>query len=104
MNESHAPHSQDPRSDGRLADALRRTLEVAAEGHYDIMVMGTHGRVGRLDVLVGSVTVGVVKNAPCPVLCLRAKKEESFDERIHRIPSLAEQLPTAERGGESGGG
>jgi nucleotide-binding universal stress UspA family protein len=75
-------------------DPLRRIVEVAAEGKYDIVVMGTHGRLGRLHMLVGSVTEGVVRNAPCPVLTVRVPDgEESFAERIHGAAPLSEQLP-----------
>ncbi|HVJ92458.1 MAG TPA: universal stress protein [Labilithrix sp.] len=74
-------------------DPLRRIVEIASEGHYDLIVMGTHGRVGRLHELLGSVAEGVVRNAPCPVLMVREPGGEyqSFAERIHGRPSLAEQ-------------
>jgi nucleotide-binding universal stress UspA family protein len=74
-------------------DPLRKILEVAEEGDYDLVVMGTHGRVGRLHMLLGSVAEGVVRNAPCPVLTARAAggEDESFAERLHRTRSLGEQ-------------
>ena len=66
-------------------DPLRTILETARLGNYDLIVMGTHGRVGRLHSLLGSVTEGVVRNAACPVLTVRepSGEEESFSERIH---------------------
>ena len=74
-------------------DPIRRIVEVAADGDYQLIVMGTHGRVGRLHALLGSVAEGVVRNAPCPVLTVREPGGEyqSFAERLHDIPSLAEQ-------------
>ena len=64
-------------------DPLLRILETA--GGYDLVVMGTHGRVGRLHTLIGSVAEGVVRNAPCPVLTVRVPiGSESFGERIHK--------------------
>ena len=74
-------------------DPIRRIVEVAAEGDYQLIVMGTHGRVGRLHNILGSVAESVVRNAPCPVLTVREPGGEyqSFAERLHDIPSLAEQ-------------
>jgi len=36
------------------------------------VVMGTHGRTGLDHYLIGSVTERVVRNAPVPVLTVRA--------------------------------
>jgi nucleotide-binding universal stress UspA family protein len=74
-------------------DPLLKILENASAGAYDLIVMGTHGRVGRLHVLLGSVAEGVVRNAPCPVLTVRAPdgEEESFAERLHHRRSIGEQ-------------
>jgi nucleotide-binding universal stress UspA family protein len=46
-------------------------LEVASSGHYDLIVMGTHGRVGLERLLLGSVAEHVVREAPCPVTTVR---------------------------------
>lgn len=74
-------------------DPLRVIIEYAVAGQYDLIVIGTHGRVGRLRSLLGSVAEGVVRNASCPVLTVRevGGGYQSFAERIHGIPSLAEQ-------------
>jgi universal stress protein A len=37
----------------------------------DLIVMGTHGRTGISHMFIGSVTENVIRNAPCPVLCIR---------------------------------
>ncbi|HEX7839315.1 MAG TPA: universal stress protein [Kofleriaceae bacterium] len=73
-------------------DPLPKIVEVASEG-FDLIVMGTHGRVGRLHAMLGSVAEGVVRNAPCPVLAVRDPREgyQSFAERRHHRPSLGEQ-------------
>ena len=75
-------------------DPLRTIIEIGTEGDYELIVMGTHGRVGRLRMLLGSVAEGVVRNAPCPVLTVREPGGEyqSFAERLHDIPTIAEQL------------
>lgn len=74
-------------------DPLRKIIEIANDGDYDLIVMGTHGRVGRLRSMLGSVAEGVVRNAPCPVLTVRQPggDYQSFAERRHGEPSLAEQ-------------
>jgi nucleotide-binding universal stress UspA family protein len=37
----------------------------------DLVVMGTHGRTGIKQVLLGSVAEKVVRHAPCAVLVVR---------------------------------
>ena len=78
-------------------DPLRRIVEVASDGEYDLVVMGTHGRVGRLSVMLGSVAEGVVRSAPCPVLTVREPGVEyqSFADRISGTQTLAEQAEQA---------
>ncbi len=39
----------------------------AREHGAEFIVMGTHGRTGLLSVLMGSVSEGVIRHAPCPV-------------------------------------
>lgn len=48
-----------------------RIVDHAKRGAYDLVVMGTHGRTGRVHSLVGSVAESVVRTAPCPVLTVR---------------------------------
>ncbi len=73
-------------------DPLTEILAMARDG-VDLIVMGTHGRVGRLHALLGSVAEGVVRNAPCPVLTVRDPSGgyQSFAERRHGRPSVADQ-------------
>jgi nucleotide-binding universal stress UspA family protein len=52
-------------------DAASEILRMAQETHADLVVMGTHGRVG-LGRLMGSVAEKVVRQAHCPVLTIRA--------------------------------
>jgi nucleotide-binding universal stress UspA family protein len=48
-----------------LGEPLREIVRAGRNG-IDLIVMGTHGRIGRLHSLLGSVAEGVVRNAPCP--------------------------------------
>lgn len=75
-----------------VGDPAREIVERAAEG-ADLIVIGTHGRVGRLHSLLGSVAEGVVRNAPCPVLTVRDSSVgyQSFAESRHGRPSIGEQ-------------
>jgi nucleotide-binding universal stress UspA family protein len=47
----------------------------AADGNFDLIVMGTHGRRGLSHALLGSVAEHVVRTAPCPVLSVRAPRK-----------------------------
>ena len=77
-----------------VGDPIHKILEIAAADSIDLIVMGTHGRVGRLQMLIGSIAAGVVRSSPCPVLTVREAdgEEESFSERIHGRPTLADQV------------
>lgn len=76
-----------------VGDPLRTIVTVASDDLYDLIVIGSHGRVGRLHAMLGSVAEGVVRNAPCPVLTVREPGSgyQSFAERRHRRPTLGEQ-------------
>ena len=52
-------------------DPTKKIVEVAANSHSDLIVMGTHGRSGLSRVLMGSVAKSVLRNAPCPVLFVK---------------------------------
>lgn len=57
---------------GAPADAIVR---FASEQAVDLIVMGTHGRMGFSRALMGSVAEQVVRHANCPVLTLRQPNE-----------------------------
>jgi nucleotide-binding universal stress UspA family protein len=50
-------------------------LRVAREEGVDLIVMGTHGRAGVRQLLVGSVAEEVTRHAPCPVFTVRRQGE-----------------------------
>jgi nucleotide-binding universal stress UspA family protein len=55
---------------GIPATAITRA---AKDWPADLIVMGSHGRSGMRRALLGSVAEGVMRNAPCPVLVVRAQ-------------------------------
>lgn len=56
-------------------EASNTVLSVAEDEHFDLIVMGTHGRTGLSHMLMGSVAEKVVRRAPCPVLTIRPCRE-----------------------------
>ncbi len=46
-------------------------LNLAEEENADLIIMGTHGRVGIDRILFGSVAEKIVKSSKCPVLTVR---------------------------------
>lgn len=52
-------------------NTVQEITKVANEGRFDLIVMGVKG-IGRLrELLVGSVSEGVIKHAFCPVLVVK---------------------------------
>ena len=60
----------------RLGVAADEIVRYAKECRADLIVMGTHGRKGMVRALMGSVAETVVREAPCPVLTVRATERE----------------------------
>ncbi|MDD5541757.1 MAG: universal stress protein [Acidobacteriia bacterium] len=52
-------------------------VEAATSRAADLIVMGTHGQSGENRMLLGSVAERVLREAPCPVLTVRQKKEST---------------------------
>jgi universal stress protein A len=48
-------------------------VNAAKQWNADFIVIGTHGRCGMTRALLGSVAEQVIRNAPCPVIAVRAK-------------------------------
>jgi nucleotide-binding universal stress UspA family protein len=59
---------------GNPANAICR---VAAEGKFDLIVMGTHGASGLSEFFIGTNAFTVVKNATCPVLTIPGNWERT---------------------------
>jgi len=48
-----------------------KIIEAAKSYDVDLIVMGTHGRTGLRQTLIGSVAEKVVRKAPCPVMIVK---------------------------------
>jgi nucleotide-binding universal stress UspA family protein len=51
---------------------VEKIMHEAGEQQADLIVMGSHGHGAFYDLLVGSVTHGVIKEAKCPVVVVPA--------------------------------
>ena len=60
--------------DGRLADVVS---EAATQWQADLIVVGTHGRRGIGRILMGSGAEQIMRQAPIPVLVIRAQDAAS---------------------------
>jgi nucleotide-binding universal stress UspA family protein len=56
-------------------NAVQEIVRHAREAHAGLLVMGSRGRRGLARALMGSVAEGVVRQAPCPVLVVKAGLE-----------------------------
>jgi nucleotide-binding universal stress UspA family protein len=52
-------------------DPAATIVRVATEEADDLIVLGTHGRVGLADLVMGSVAKRLLSCAPCPVVTVR---------------------------------
>jgi nucleotide-binding universal stress UspA family protein len=57
----------------QIGTPLTEIVNAAKDWPADLIVIGSHGRGGVKRALLGSVAEGVMRNAPCPVLVVRAK-------------------------------
>jgi nucleotide-binding universal stress UspA family protein len=53
---------------------VQTILEQAEKLDADVIVMGSHGRGKLFDLVVGSVSAGVIRKSPVPVLVVPARK------------------------------
>ncbi len=63
-----------PKVEVKVGHPVRKIVEMATEGGYDLVVLGTHGHSMLDDLLLGSVARGVVKKCPMPVMTVRLEK------------------------------
>jgi nucleotide-binding universal stress UspA family protein len=54
-------------------NAVQEIVNTANSGHFDLIVMGARGVSKITEILLGSVSSGVLKKAKCPVLIIKEK-------------------------------
>ena len=52
----------------REGHVVHEIVKTAEEGKFDLIVMGARGISKIKELILGSVSDGVIRNAPCPVL------------------------------------
>jgi nucleotide-binding universal stress UspA family protein len=57
----------------QIGSPVTEIVAAATDWPADLIVIGSHGRGGVVRALLGSVAEGVMRQAPCPVLVVRAK-------------------------------
>lgn len=69
---------------GRVRDELARIIE---ERQIDLLVLGTHGRMGARKLVMGSVAEEIFRHAACPVLSVGPKVscKPDGETEFHRI-------------------
>lgn len=55
----------------REGNSAQEIVKTAKEGQFNLIVIGAKGTHRIRDLLMGSVTEGVAKNAPCPVMIVK---------------------------------
>ena len=50
---------------------VQEIVKTAKEGEFDLIVLGVKGVSKIRELLLGSVSLGVVKHAPCPILVVK---------------------------------
>lgn len=68
---SHDPSGAYATTEVTVGKSAQTIVDYAADGDFDAIVMGTHGRGGMAHLLVGSVAESVIRRAPCPVMTAR---------------------------------
>ncbi|HID02948.1 MAG TPA: universal stress protein [Desulfobacterales bacterium] len=60
-----------PKVEVKVGHPVKNIVDMAKDGGYDLVVLGTHGHSMLDELLLGSVARGVVKKCPMPVLTVR---------------------------------
>jgi nucleotide-binding universal stress UspA family protein len=55
----------------REGNSVQEIVKLAKEGQFSLVVVGARGIHRIREILMGSVSEGVAKNAPCPVLVVK---------------------------------
>ncbi|HEV2328914.1 MAG TPA: universal stress protein [Verrucomicrobiae bacterium] len=59
----------------------------------DLMIISTHGRMGRAHALAGSLAEGLVQLAPCPVLVIHEHEHDFIETREFETSLVSQDSP-----------
>ncbi len=60
----------------RKGNPVEEILQTAKDGHFDVIVMGTHGHGSFADAMIGSTARRVVRRSNIPVFTVRLPEEK----------------------------
>jgi len=66
----------------RTGDVVDTICDIAAQKEARLIVVGSHGWSGVRRFLFGSVSMGVLHRAPCPVLVVRAHASQPTNGQV----------------------
>jgi nucleotide-binding universal stress UspA family protein len=95
--EQYRPRHPSVAVEHRLAEGqpAAEIARAAAETGCDVIVMGTHGRTGLARFVLGSVAEQVLRQAPCPVLTVKAPPSPKARAPWELTPALAASAAVA---------
>ena len=79
--ESQLPPDLEPVLIVRQGTPSLTIIEAAKEVGADLVVMSTHGHIGRAHSMKGSVAADVSRMAHCPVLVIREKEKDLVSKK-----------------------
>jgi universal stress protein A len=65
----------------RAGDAVPQIIDYAQSHEIDLIILGTHGRTGLSQLLIGSVAEKVVRLAACPVMTIHPRNHRFLMDR-----------------------
>ncbi|MEK6259438.1 MAG: universal stress protein [Planctomycetota bacterium] len=69
--------------------AIEEILDIAERYQIDLIVMGSHGHGAWYELVVGTVSEGVLRRAPCPTLIVPSEKHQKQKVVRHREEPVA---------------
>lgn len=63
----------------KVGNPVRQIVSTAQEGHFDLIVMGTHGHGKMEERIIGSTASDVIRTSRVPVMVVRLPAETAFE-------------------------